>query len=135
MADHFTHFQNSNNYFLLPNQGKKIYKIWLPIYHNFPKVEKFGIGQKIDHLFLNLLEILRLGTYSPQNEKIILLRKSLKMIDSLRFFLQLSWEANLMSIKQFGIIGAEIEKLGKLVGSIKKNLEKKTSAETEERIK
>ena len=100
----------------------------MPIYRNFPKVEKFGIGQKIDREFLEFLENLRTGVYSPQNEKIILLHKTIRSIDSLKFFIQLCFEINLITTKQYARIGPEIEKLGKAVGATKRNLAKKTSA-------
>ncbi len=34
---------------------KEIYGTWLAIHRNFPKVERFGIGQKIENSFLDVL--------------------------------------------------------------------------------
>ena len=55
-----------------------------------PKGERFGLGQKIDSLFIALLETLHRAAYSPANSKVAFLTEALLTIDSLRFFLQLA---------------------------------------------
>ena len=108
-------------------QTKKCYKIWLAILRNFPKIERFGIGAKIDQYFLKLLEILRLASFSSIEEKIRLLSSALKIIDAIRFFLQLCFESRLISAKGYSVIGTLIENIGKETNGWKKYLETKTS--------
>ncbi|MCX6810374.1 MAG: four helix bundle protein [Candidatus Berkelbacteria bacterium] len=117
----------TTNYPPILDQLKKTYKIWLPILKNFPKPEQFGIGTKIDRDFLDLLEILRLAAFSSINEKRSLIEKSLKLIDAIRFFLQLCWELKLISTKQFALLGNEIEIVGKMAGGWGKDCQQKTS--------
>lgn len=126
MTNNFSHIENiTANYPPIIDRQKKTYKIWLPILKNFPKPEQFGIGAKIDQNFLNLLEISRLAAFSPVDEKILLIEKSLKLIDSIRFFLQICWELKLISTKQFALLGNEIETVGKMAGGWEKDCYKK----------
>ena len=126
MTNNFSHIGNNTvNFPPILEQAKKTYKIWLPILKNFPKPEQFGIGSKIDRYFLDLLEILRLAAFSPIEEKTLLIGKSLKLIDSIRFFLQLCWELKLISTKQFAHLGNEIETVGQMAGGWKKDCDKK----------
>ena len=74
---------------------------------------------------LDLLELLRKTTYTPLNKKIALLESAMDKIDSLRFFVQLLWELQLMSNNQYSNLGSEIENIGKMIGGWKKSIIKK----------
>jgi len=98
-----------------------------------PKGERFGLGQKIDSLFITLLETLHRAAYSPASSKAAFLTEALLTIDSLRFFLQLAWELKLIPSKQFTLIGQEIESIGKMTGGWRKGFLPKTPAEAGEK--
>src|SRR5437764_1389106 len=115
-------------------KSKAMYKTWLGIHRNMERSARFGIGNKIDVLFLRILELLRKSMYAPINKKLLLLQEVSDNIDSFRFFFQLVWETKLISNKEYISFGVEIENLGKIVGGWKKGLLNKTSAiKTEER--
>jgi hypothetical protein len=109
-----------------------MYKTWIEIHRNIERTARFGIGNKIDGLFLDLLELLRKSVYSPINKKVPLLETAIENIDSLRFFLQLLWESKLASNKNYITLATEMENLGKIVGGWRKGLLNKTSALTTE---
>jgi len=114
---------------------KTLYKDWLQIYRNIERTARFGIGSKIDFLFLEILELIRKSVYAQINRKIVLLDETLEKIDSLRFFFQLLWEAKLIPNKQYIEFGAEIENIGRMIGGWKKGLINKTSAQKAEERK
>lgn len=103
------------------------YKQWILIKRNLPKCERFGLGQKVDLLFIDLLDLLQKASFSPIDSKISVLGESLVKIDSLRFFIQFCWELKLIPTKQFTAIGQEIEDIGKMTGGWRKGLITKTS--------
>lgn len=107
-------------------KAKEVYKHWLTLKRNLPRGEQFGIGTKIDLIFLDLLETLRYATYIKSDEKVVLLGQALVRIDSIRFFIQLCWEAKLIPNKQYAEIGPSIEELGKMVGGWRKGYLSKT---------
>lgn len=112
---------------------KSVYKQWLLIERNLPKCERFGVGQKVNLLFIDLLDILQKSSFSPIAPKILLLEQALSKIDSLRFFIQFCWELKLMPAKQFTLIGNDLENIGKMVGGWRKGLLIKTSGTPEEK--
>jgi len=134
-------FHNQNNLAsnppprLLPvlDQSKLVYKNWLEVHRNIERTARFGIGIKIDNLFLEILELIRKAAYTSINKKLVLLEAASDKIDSLRFFFQLLWETHFVSNKQYISIGAEIENIGKIIGGWKKDIISKTSAIAEER--
>ena len=104
---------------------KDIYKNWLPVHRNLPRLERFGLGLRIDILLLDLLELLRKATYASIPIKIPILEECLSKTDSLRFFVQIMWENKLIPNNQFTLLGEEIESVGKNIGGWKKELLKK----------
>ncbi len=101
---------------------KKVYTFWLPVRRNMPRDERFGIGKRIDELFLQQLEQLREATYASSPAKIALLGNAIKTTDLLRFFLQVAWECTLLEQKHYILLATDIESLGKMVGGWRKGL-------------
>lgn len=122
----------SNNFPPVLEHAKRAYKAWILIERNLPRCERFGIGQRIDFLFIDLLDILQKTSFSPIDLKIPLLNQAQGKIDSLRFFIQLCWEIKLISSKQFTNIGQKVEQIGKMTGGWRKDLIK-TSDKSEEK--
>ncbi len=127
------HERSQSNFPPVIEHLKNAYKEWILIERNLPKCERFGLGQKVDILFTDLLDILQKASFSPLDSKILLLGQSLSTVDSLRFFIQLCWELKLIPSKQFTLIGQQIEEIGKMVGGWRKGLITKTSAEAKEK--
>lgn len=118
-----SHFHNNNYPSNTPPQDlasfgetKTMYKTWMQIHRNMERSARFGIGNKVDVLFLRILELLRKSMYAPISKKVLLLEELTDYIDSFRFFFQLLWETKLVSNKEYISFGAEIENLGKIVG-------------------
>lgn len=103
------------------------------MHRNIERTTRFGLGLKIDNLFLDLLDFLRRAIYMPVDKKIILLNEVILKIDAIRFFLQILWENHLCPDKQYISIESDIQNLGRMIGGWKKGLINKTSAKAEER--
>jgi len=85
-----------------------------------PRAEQFGIGSRIDFLFLETLEKLRKASFTKPKNKLLLLEESSFLIDSLRFFLQISWESRLIPNNQYAALGQSVEEVGRMVGGWQK---------------
>jgi 23S rRNA-intervening sequence protein len=105
---------------------KNAYKDWLALYRNFPKVERFGIGQKIERAFLDALELVFLSSFAPRDQKLPILTKANTRMDVVKFFLQIAWEQKLLATAQYSALLPEIEEVGKMLYGWKKGLERKT---------
>ncbi|MBI4067918.1 four helix bundle protein [Candidatus Kaiserbacteria bacterium] len=88
--------------------------------------ERFGIGNRIDVLLLDLLEDLRTAGYARANEKPTVLARALHALDSIRFFLQIAWESKLIANKQYENLAVRIEEIGKMTGGWRKGILAKT---------
>ncbi|MBI2048329.1 MAG: four helix bundle protein [Parcubacteria group bacterium] len=88
--------------------------------------ERFGIGGKIDALLLDLLEHLRVATYAHINAKPAVLAHVLNVLDSIRFFLQVTWETKLIKNQDYETLAVRVEEIGKMIGGWRKGLLAKT---------
>lgn len=103
-------------------RAKTAYKTWLIVHRKMARSERFGIGDRIDVLWLNLLESLRKAAYATQAEKIASLDEAIRRVDSVRFFVQIAWESRLMAQSHFISLGKDIEEIGRMVGGWKKGI-------------
>lgn len=109
---------------LLPviERAKAAYKIWLIVHRKMARSERFGIGDRIDALWLDLLDSLRKAAYAPTNQKLSSLDEVIGDIDAIRFFIQIAWELKLMAQSHFISLGKDIEEIGRMVGGWKKGI-------------
>jgi hypothetical protein len=104
---------------------KELYSIWQKLHRDFPRIERFGVGQKIENLFLSVLELTFSSAYLPLEQKILALGKTISRLDILKFFIQLAWENKLISTEQHIELSKNLEEIGRQLGGWKKGLETK----------
>jgi hypothetical protein len=92
------------------------------------RTERFGLGTRIDSLFLDFLESLRRAAYAPVALKLGILDDASRTVDAVRFFAQLAWEAKAIPNAHFALLGSSIEEVGRMVGGWRKGLAHKTPA-------
>jgi hypothetical protein len=108
---------------------KTLYSHWLVLYKQFPKPERFGIGEKLDNLFLETIEILFTARYLKAQEKIGYFEQAILKIDRLRLFLEIAWENKIIKSKHYGELLEELDGIGKEIGGWRKMLLTKTPLE------
>lgn len=93
------------------------------MHRNFPRTERFGLGQKIESLFLDMMELSFACVYLAPTEKIILLGKTISKLDTLKFFCQLAWEARLIPTEKYTVLCEKLEEIGRMLGGWRKGLQ------------
>ncbi|MEQ1499910.1 MAG: four helix bundle protein [Parcubacteria group bacterium] len=101
---------------------KDIYRFWITLHRDFPKVERFGVGQKIENSFLDLLELTFASVYLASEQKIVMLSRSITKLDNLKFFMQLAWESKLIPTEKYAKTSGDLEEVGRMLGGWRKGL-------------
>src|SRR3989344_6225270 len=83
-------------------KSKEAYRLWLPIYKNFTRIERGGLGACIDESFLKLFRFIFKARFSDPKTKIPLLLNATEVNDNIKFFLQYSWELKLIHTNKYG---------------------------------
>jgi hypothetical protein len=105
---------------------KETYRFWITLHRDFPKVERLGIGRKIEQAFLDCLELTFCLSYLSIDHKIPMLNKAITRFDVLKFFVQLAWESKLLSTDKYSNLTSGLEEIGRQLGGWKKGLQAKT---------
>lgn len=74
------------------------------------------MGEKVDSLFLETLELVFAAQYLTPAQKLLMLQKTNTKFDSLKFFLQLLWETKGISTKQYAMLSEQLGEIGKMLG-------------------
>lgn len=108
-------------------RAKESYKIWHIYLVNVSQVDRHTIGNKIDDIFLSLLELVFRATFAYDKfEKLSLVSQAIGKTDLLKFFLQIGWEHKVLDHKTYGNIIIQLDEVGRMLGGWKKSLQEKT---------
>lgn len=103
-----------------------VYKIWYQYRSDFPKAARYVLGDKIDQLFVQLLELLLVASYQSKTDKLPTIRSAVRRMDVLKFFLRITWEIGALENKKYANLSEQAHELGRMIGGWKKGLESKT---------
>ena len=76
------------------------YKIWHAHHNNFPRLSKFSLGEKIDSLFTDLIEMLLLAGYAAPDQKYSFIVRAATKLDLIKFFMQVAWEIKCLNVER-----------------------------------
>ena len=78
--------------------------------------ERFGIGAKIDTLFLDMLELALAAKYTRREQKRAFLETLSRKLDQLKFFLTLLWETKTLDANKYGQLAGKLTTVGRMLG-------------------
>jgi len=88
------------------------------------------LGNKIDKLFVESIEMITQASFLNKNEKQPYVRVGIRKIDTLKILLMILWETKSLDNKKYVALSLKIEEVGKMLGGwngqlIKQNSPKK----------
>ncbi len=98
------------------------WKILVPVLSKFPRQYKFSLGERMQNLASELMEILVEAYYSPRDQKKALLARANIKIEILRRYLRLAYELGLYSSKVYERLAASLNEIGRMAGGWLKSL-------------
>ena len=114
---------------LLPvlSKVKSCYLIWITFYETLPKIHKYTLGQKIDTLFIEVIEAISIATFLSREEKQPWVRLAIRKTDTLKILLMVLWEAKSIDNKKYLALSVKVEEIGKMLGGWSGQLVKQNS--------
>ncbi len=107
------------------------YKIWHEFLPHFPQISRFTLGNKIDSLFIEIVELSVTASYLNRSQKSPYVQKAVLKLDVLKFFLQVSWEIRALDNKKFIVLSEKLDEIGKMLGGWIKQLLRENPAKSE----
>ncbi len=97
-------------------------KFMIGLLKNFPRDQKFLLGDRMQNTTSDLLEIFIEAYYSKSKNKIALLEKANILLEKLRFYTRLCYELGLYNSRKYSEISDKIQEIGRMNGGWIKSL-------------
>ena len=97
--------------------------LWLDIAKHIPKSARYTIGARIENKFLYLLELLYLAYFTEREKKVPKVIDCIFNLDTLKYLVQVAWEAKLIPQKPYESVALKLTETGKMLGGWKGHLE------------
>lgn len=104
------------------------YKLWHEFLPHFPKTSRYTIGEKIDSLFVEIIENIVTASYVSKQEKLPYTKQGLLKLDVLKFFLQVAWEIKALDNKKYIALSEYLNEVGKMLGGWNKQVSRENPA-------
>jgi len=114
---------------------KAAYLVWYEYYPTIPKTHRYSLGQRIDTVFIEIIEAIAAASYISREEKMPFVRVSIRKTDTLKILLMILWESKSLDAKKYIALSIKIDEIGKMLGGWQGQLQKQNSLNTVAREK
>ncbi|MES2216411.1 MAG: four helix bundle protein [Patescibacteria group bacterium] len=126
---------SSHNYKVTPpprilpvlSKVKEAYLTWFKSYQDIPKAHRHSLGQRIDTLFVEVIEAISAASFLSREEKQPYVRLAIKKLDTLRVLLMILWETKSFDDKKYIALSLILDEVGKMLGGWNGQLTKQNS--------
>ncbi len=95
---------------------KANYILWYGYYQTLPKLHRHSLGQKIDKLFVEIIEAVSQASFLPREEKSPYVRLSIRKTDTLKILLMVLWETKSIDNKKYIALSIKLDEIGRMLG-------------------
>ena len=95
---------------------EKLGVLWYGYYTTLPKVHRYSLGQRIDTLFVEIIESIAIASFLSRDEKNPYVRLAIRKVDTLKILLMVLWETKSLDNKKYIALSLKIDGIGKMLG-------------------
>tara|TARA_Y100000310_G_scaffold292538_1_gene321349 strand:+ start:2365 stop:2664 length:300 start_codon:yes stop_codon:yes gene_type:complete len=92
-----------------------------------PKLHRHSLGQRIDTLFVEIIEAVALASFLSREEKHPYVRLAIKKLDTLKVLLMVLWETKSIDNKKYIALSIKLNEIGRMLGGWSGQLQKQNS--------
>jgi len=106
---------------------KGTYLLWNNYHQTLPKNQRYSLGQKIDMLFIEIIEAVATASFLSRQEKLPYVRRGIQKLDALKILLMILWEIKALDNKKYSILSEPLDEIGRMLGGWNGQLTKQNS--------
>jgi len=110
---------------------KSAYLFWYQNYATLPKTHRYSLGEKIDKLFVEMIEAVVTAGFLTQPEKTPCVKLAIRKLDTLKIFLMILWETKSLDNKKYIALSEKLDEVGRNLGGWLGKLLKENSLKRE----
>lgn len=92
------------------------YKTFYGYLVNFPKKDKYTLGQRCENALLDFLESVTIATSLPKQEKIPVLQRASTKLDLTKVLIRLCKDLKILDNKKYLELESSLQEIGKMLG-------------------
>ncbi|MCR4279305.1 MAG: four helix bundle protein [Candidatus Zambryskibacteria bacterium] len=96
------------------------YKLWYSYWIHLDKLAKFGLGVKVESLFIETIQNIFIASRKAKQDRLEYLNKASDTLDLLKFTLQIMWEIGLLDNKKYIVLSKHLGEIGRMLGGWQK---------------
>ncbi|MBU1092778.1 four helix bundle protein [Patescibacteria group bacterium] len=106
---------------------KSAYLLWYGYYQTLPKTQRYSLGQRIDTLFVEIIEAVATASFLRREEKLPYVRRAIQKLDALKILLMVLWETKTLDNKKYATLSSPLDEIGRMLGGWNGQLVKQNS--------
>lgn len=95
----------------------------MDIVPHITKKARYTIGERIEHKFLDLLELTYTAYFTKQVLRAEKITMCILVLDTLKFLISVGWEGKLISHKHYELVALKLDEVGRMLGGWRKSLD------------
>lgn len=99
-----------------------LYKLYYGYAQLFPKKDKYTLGATCEKYIIKIVELLITASYLPKETKLPLIKSANNKFETLKIFIRLLKELNIIDQKKYLILQTLIQEIGRMFGGWIKSL-------------
>lgn len=89
---------------------------WHGYYPTIPKTHRYTLGQRIDNVFIEIIEAIATASFLTRNEKLPYVRRAIQKTDTVKILLMILWETKSLDNKKYIALSVQTDEVGKMLG-------------------
>ena len=102
--------------------------LWSEYHGILPKKHRYTLGEKIDGLFIDMLEGMAAASFLSKEEKLPYIRLAIRKLDTVKVLLLILWETKSLDNKKYTALSLPLDEVGRMLGGWQKGITSKTPA-------
>ncbi len=117
---------------LLPvlDRVKTVYKLWHEYHEKLSKTQKYSLGNKIDQIFIEIIEMISSAGFSSKSEKIPYIKVAIRKLDTINILIMVLWETKSIDNNKYMNLSELLIEIGRNLGGWYNQLLKQNSPDT-----
>lgn len=91
------------------------------------KAHRYSLGQKIDILFIEMIEAISVAGFLQKEEKVPWVKIGIRKLDTIKVLLMILWETKSLDNKKYISLSLKLEEIGRMLGGWNGQLTKQNS--------
>ena len=90
--------------------------LWYGYYTILPKIHRHSLGERIDNLFIEIIEFIAIASFLSKEEKLPYVKVAIRKVDTLKVLLMVLWETKSLDNKKYIALSMKMEEIGRRLG-------------------